>query len=73
VRVRNRVRELRAVAISVLAGLALYYAYLIAPPFGTGALAAAALATIVIGLIFAAVAGRPASDTVIPGSAFHGS
>jgi hypothetical protein len=71
-RVRNRVHELRAVAISVLAGLWFYHAYLIAPPFGARALAAAALATIVIGLIFTAVAGRPASDTVIPGRAFHG-
>jgi hypothetical protein len=71
-RVRNHVRELRAVAVSALAGLTLYYAYLIAPPFGAGALAAAALATIAIGLIFAAVAGRPSSDAVAPERAFHG-
>jgi hypothetical protein len=71
-RVRNRVRELRAVTISILAGLAFYYAYLIAPPSGARALAAAALATIAIGLIFAAVASRSAIDTVMPGRTFHG-
>jgi hypothetical protein len=71
-RVRNRVRELRAVAISVLAGLALYYAYLIVPPFGARALAAAALAVIAIGLLVAAVAGRPMNDTAVAGRAVHG-
>lgn len=71
-RIRNRVRELRAVAISVLAGFALYYAYLIAPPFGAGALAAAALAIVAIGLLFIAVTGRAASDPIISGRAFHG-
>jgi hypothetical protein len=71
-RVRNRVRELRAVAISVLAGLALYYAYLIAPLFGVGALAGAAMATVAMGLLFIAVAGRPASAPLIPGRAMRG-
>jgi hypothetical protein len=71
-RVRNGVHELRAVAISSLAGLALYYAYLIAPPFGVGALAAAALAIVTIGLLFIAVAGRPASAPLIPGRAMRG-
>jgi hypothetical protein len=71
-RVRNRVRELRAVAMSVLAGLAFYYAYLIVPPFGARALATAALAIIAIGLLFAAVAGGPAGDRVISGRAVHG-
>ena len=69
-RVRNGVGALRAVAVSILAGLALYHAYLIAPPFGGRALAAAALCAVAIGLLLAA-AGRPASDA-IPGRAFHG-
>jgi hypothetical protein len=71
-RVRNDIRELRAVAISVLAGLALYYAWLIAPPFRGRTLAAAVLATIAIGLLFAAAAGRPASNAVIPRRARRG-
>jgi hypothetical protein len=71
-RVRNGVRELRAVAISVLAGLALYYAWLIAPPFSGRALAAAVLAIIAIGLIFAAAAGPPARNAIILGGARHG-
>ncbi len=76
-RVRNDIRELRAVAISVLAGLALYYAWLIAPPFRGRVLAAAVLAAIAIGLLFAAAAGRPARDAIIPrrpvpGRARHG-
>jgi hypothetical protein len=57
-RVRNRIGELRAVAISVLTGLALYYAYLIVPPFGARALAAAMLAIIAIGLLVTALMGR---------------
>ncbi len=64
-RIRNRIRELRAVAVSVLTGLALYYAYLIVPPFGARALATAALAVIVIGLLLAALAGRPISDAAV--------
>jgi hypothetical protein len=71
-RVRNDFRELRAVAISVLAGLALYYAWLIAPPFRGRVLAAAVLAIIAIGLLFAAAAGRPASNAVVLGRARHG-
>ncbi len=71
-RVRNGVLELRAVATIVIVGLALYYAYLIAPPFGAGALSAAVLAVVAIGLLFMAVAGRPASDPIIPGSAIRG-
>jgi hypothetical protein len=71
-RVRNRVPQLRAVAVSVLAGLASYYAYLIVPPFGARALAAAALATITIGLFVAAVVGRPVQETLVPGRAVHG-
>jgi hypothetical protein len=70
-RVRNRIRALRAVAISTLIGLALYYAYLIVPPFGAGALAAAALATIAVGLVFAVV-GRAVSIAAISRSALHG-
>jgi hypothetical protein len=70
-RVRSSIGDLRAVAISSLVGLALYYAYLIVPPFGAGALAAAALAIIAIGLLFA-VLGRPAGDTVIARRALHG-
>ena len=65
-RVRNGIRQLRAVAISVLAGLAFYYAYLIVPPFGARALGAAALAVIVLGLIVAALAGRPISAASLP-------
>jgi hypothetical protein len=65
-RVRNDIRQLRAVAISVLAGLAFYYAYLIVPPFGARALGAAALAAIVVGLIVAALAGRPISAPSLP-------
>src|SRR5262252_708846 len=64
-RVRNGIRPVRAVAISVLAGLAFYYAYLIVPPFGARALGAAALAFIVIGLVVAALAGRPIGDAAI--------
>jgi hypothetical protein len=71
-RVRNGIRELRAVAISVLAGLAFYYAYLIAPPFGARALGAAALAVIVIGLIVAALAGRPVSEAAVAERAVRG-
>jgi hypothetical protein len=71
-RVRNGVRELRAVAISVLAGLAFYYAWLVAPPFRVRSLAAAVLGSIAIGLLFAAAAGRPASNAIIPRRARHG-
>jgi hypothetical protein len=71
-RVRNGVRELRAVSISVLAGLALYYAWLIAPPFGARVLAAAVLAIIAIGLLFAAAAGRSASNARTIRRARHG-
>ncbi len=71
-RVRNGIPGLRAVAISVLAGLAFYYAYLIVPPFGPFALAAAALAVIAIGLLVAAVAGRPIGDAAFAGRAVHG-
>jgi hypothetical protein len=70
--VRNGVRELRAVAISVLAGVALCYAYMIAPPFPGRVLAAAVLAIIAIGLILAAAAGRPAGNVILPPSARHG-
>lgn len=71
-RVRNGVRALRAVAVSVLTGLGLYHAYLIAPSFGVPALAGAALSIIAIGLLFAAIAGTPANDAFIPGRAFRG-
>jgi len=71
-RVRNGIRQLRAVAISVLAGLACYYAYLIVPPFGARALGAAALAVIVIGLIVAALAGRPISAAAVAERAVRG-
>lgn len=71
-RIRNGVVGLRAVATSVLAGLAFYYAYLIVPPFGPFALAAAALAVVAIGLLVAAVAGRPRGDAALAGSAVHG-
>jgi hypothetical protein len=71
-RIRNGVPQLRVVAISVLAGLALYYAYLIVPPFGARALAAAALAMIAIGLFVAAFAGRPMHEAAVPGRAVHG-
>jgi len=71
-RVRNGVRELRAVAISVLAGLALYYAYLIVPPFGARALGAAALAVIAIGLLVTAVAGRSTRGAAVAGRAVRG-
>jgi len=71
-RVRNGIRELRAVAISVLVGLAFYYMYLIVPPFGARALAAAVLAIIAIGLLIAAVAGRPMNDTAVAGRTLHG-
>jgi len=70
--VRNGTRELRTVAISVLAGLVFYYAYLIVPPFGARALATAALAVIVIGLIVAALAGRPTSDAAVARRAVRG-
>jgi hypothetical protein len=71
-RVRNGIRKLRAVAASLLAGLALYYAYLVVPPFGARALGTAALAIVAIGLLFAAGAGRATNEPVIPGGAFHG-
>jgi hypothetical protein len=71
-RARNGIQELRAVAISVLAGLALYYAYLIVPPFGARALGAAALAMIAIGLIVTAAAGRPASEAAAARRAVRG-
>jgi hypothetical protein len=71
-RVRNSIRPLRAVAISVLAGLAFYYAYLIVPPFGVRALGAAALAVIVVGLIVAALAGRRISAASVAESAVRG-
>jgi hypothetical protein len=71
-RVRNGVRELRAVAISVLAGLAFCYAWLIAPPLRSPSLAAAVLASAAIGLLFAAAAGRPAGNAVIRGRAHRG-
>jgi hypothetical protein len=70
--VRNRIRELRGVAITVLAGLALYYAWLVAPPFRGRVLAAAVLAIIAIGLVLAAATGRRTSNAVIPGRARHG-
>ncbi len=70
--VRNGTRELRTVAISVLAGLVFYYAYLIVPPFGARALATAALAVIVIGLLVAALAGRPISAPSLPSPARGG-
>jgi hypothetical protein len=70
-RVRNGVRELRVVALSVLAGLALCYAWLVAPPFGVRALAAAVLAIIAIGLLLAA-AGRPARNAILPRRARRG-
>ena len=59
------IRELRAVAISVLTGLALYYAYLVVPPFGARALGAAALAIIVIGVVVTVLAGRPIRGTAV--------
>jgi hypothetical protein len=68
-RVRNGPRELRVVALSVLAGLALCYAWLVAPPFGVGALAAAVLAIIAIGLL---LAGRPAHNRILVRRARHG-
>jgi hypothetical protein len=70
--VRSRIRELRAVAMTVLAGLALYYAWLVAPPFRGRVLAAVVLAIIAIGLLLAAAIGRPASNALIPGGARHG-
>lgn len=69
--VRNRIGALRAVAVSSLVGLALSHAYVIVPPFGAGALAAAALATVAIGLVFAAAA-HAVGAAVIPRSAPHG-
>jgi hypothetical protein len=71
-RVRNSFRKLRIVSISILAGLAFYYAYLIAPPFRARALAAAVLAIIAIGLLFAAAVGRPARSTAFSRRAVHG-
>ncbi len=54
-RVRNARRPLRAVGICVLAGLALYDAYLIAPPAGGFALLTALLAVAGIGLALAGI------------------
>jgi hypothetical protein len=68
-RVRNGIRQLRAVAASVLAGLAFCYAYLIVPPFGARALGAAALAIIAIGLIVAAGASWLTSAPSLPSPA----
>jgi hypothetical protein len=68
-RVRNGIGELRAVAISVLAGLALYYTYLIVPPFGARALGSAALALIAIGVLVAALTGRSISAPSRPSPA----
>lgn len=65
-RVRNGIRPLRIVAISVLAGLAFCCAYMIVPPFGTRALGAAALAIVAIGFIVTAAAGWPTSAPSLP-------
>ncbi|RTL79495.1 MAG: hypothetical protein EKK29_20935 [Hyphomicrobiales bacterium] len=47
-RVRSGRRELRFVGVVTLAGVALYYAYLIAPPFGVLSLGAGLLAAVAI-------------------------
>jgi hypothetical protein len=63
-RVRASRSALRWVAVAVLVGLALYDAYLIAPPFGVAALIPALLATVGIGLLIAGIdraASPPAS------------
>ena len=54
-RVRNSRDRLRVVGAVVFAGLAVYDAYLIVPPFGIAALITAPLALIAIGLALAAI------------------
>ncbi len=54
-RFRNRRGPLRFVALVTLAGIAVYDAYLIAPPFGAAALATSLLAAIGVGLFLIGV------------------
>jgi len=58
-RVRTSRSALRIVAAGVLIGLFCYDAWLVAPPFGAGALLPALLATVAIGLLLAAAATWP--------------
>jgi hypothetical protein len=64
-RFRNRRGPLRAVGACTLAGIAVYDAYLVAPPSGTAALATSLLAIVGIGLflfgMFSFVAAGPSS------------
>ena len=63
-RVRASLNALRWIAASILCGLALYVAWLLAPVYGPEALATAPLAAIAIccALLFLTVGKRPASD-----------
>ncbi len=58
-RVRSRRIGLRFVGIVALTGIALYYAYLTAPPFGELSLAAALVAAIAIGGLLMAYTATP--------------
>src|ERR1700728_1829061 len=65
-RVRNARTPLRVVGAVVLAGLGLYDAYLIVPPFGAGALATSLLAIAGIGLAFAGLLSCGAAAIFAP-------
>ncbi len=54
-RVRYSASWLRVVGIIVLAGIAIYYVYLIAPPFGVLSIAAAVVALVAIGALSVAL------------------
>ncbi|QGM44332.1 hypothetical protein [Methylocystis heyeri] len=62
-RVRNSRRGLRIIGAIALAGIALYYAYLIGPPFGALSLGAGLVAMIGIGALFVAFIGAPWART----------
>lgn len=64
-RVRASALGLRIVSVIALIGIALFDAYLIAPPFGVLALAAAALALLAIGSLFIAFLATPWARTNI--------
>jgi hypothetical protein len=58
-RIRTTGFSLRIVGAITLVGIALYYAWLIAPPFGVLALGAGLLATVGVGALFVAFIGAP--------------
>lgn len=62
-RVRTTRRGLRIVGVVTLVGLAGYYAYLVAPPFGVLSLGAALLSALAIGALFVALLGTRWAQT----------